>query len=885
MHLPGWRNRLQSRVCWPVRAVGLVVLITGCEELPRIPAGVCGNHVVEGAEECDFPGERCHAPGRPNECRINCSKQPCEPGAGCGVDDVCRVASGSLDWKRLREFSLSYPVKAADLSGDGRTDVLFGSSDRMTGATLDGDQPRVLGELPISYYSLRTGELNGDGRADVIGFNSFDEGDSNAVRVLHSSAEGALTSVSQLEPGPEGQDRRLFVADSNGSGESRPLLLAGSSVFQVPERSFAEWREYRLADLALSGPALVERLAAADFDSETGCDEVAVAEEGSSEVHVYSLCASNPARSFIAAVHLPEPVTVARRGLFAGDVNGDGHQDLLIEGDTLDEWEGEVSATPGIYVSYGRGDGTFDSQPEPSPGPGDSGSSQLELPSGEYVLAVADLDGDERVDIVDDYAISLSTLSDACVDFYDCAREHSGGWASAVTGDFNGDDLMDVIGVRWGEKGLAFMRGFRTAEGATKFNEFSIPTEGLPLTSSIDQMDVARAVLAVGDFDGDLVSDLVFSQRRAVLEAKPELTVLFGAGAPAVPSEMRHIDSVDDLRGLAVGRLFEREDTLSDLVMLARRGSVEGLARLAGQTNRELFSPLGIPERADRNSELYLVDAALGRFRADDDGKPLPSDDLVMVATRINEQTGTARTKLYFVANTPDGFASGDVDAEPYELRGTFEVYELGMSVLDLDGNGVQELVVYPRRITNGRFAYWLVQRIDDKFAVTAHVAEVVGGAPLMAANHGLVDPDRTPRDIDGDGRTDLSLGMQEFSELEEEEGRAYEVVLLAGPDMTLGSGHAFEVPTLVSDAAYLNLDGDVQLELAVVDEQSLDLYELPFSDGKLVDAPLRMHSTYPMVEDYPIQVEVGDFDGNGVEDLVTSGLATGVCFGQARRP
>jgi hypothetical protein len=74
------------------RALFLLGALVGCRELPELPAGVCGNGVIESDEDCDtfsaYPGSRCRKQSEADACHLDCSldeqgaRPPCPKGWG-----------------------------------------------------------------------------------------------------------------------------------------------------------------------------------------------------------------------------------------------------------------------------------------------------------------------------------------------------------------------------------------------------------------------------------------------------------------------------------------------------------------------------------------------------------------------------------------------------------------------------------------------------------------------------------------------------------------------------------------------------------------------------------------------------------------------------------
>jgi hypothetical protein len=871
----------------------VALAIAGCDDLAHIPANVCGNHVVEAPEECDgFPDGVCHAPGGDNECRIDCSKRPCAPGAGCGVDHVCRVPSGKFSSSRIDQNDFFGILTASDLNGDGRSDLLVRGTGSMSAALFNRDRTmRVAGEVNLPMAQLSLGYLNDDKGMDMVSFRPAvgNTGD-NSVRVMFADSAGVPTTQSLLAPAPDGKQpdmtsRRLFAADIDGNGTMDPLMIVDQTLWRVPPRSFAPFE--KLFDFQLDAGLLNSSITVADFDAGTRCSEVALSSwggggfEGSdSPLQVYSLCPDDPEKALITQIALPQNVYITEPGVLAGDVDGDGNQDLVV----TTPLDGDESGTPDsdyeqihVYVSYGLGDGTFHSSP-PQPGlPGDNrlSAKPLVLPQAP-LLAVGQLDWDGRADFVLNDRLILSTKSETpCKQRKDfsCGRALGEPWTGAVVADFTHDGIPDVVGAPEDIQAVSFLLGLSSGG----FNEFSIPTEGL-----VGDYYSSANKLVPGDFDGDETLDLAFVQSKGLNEGAT-LSVLFGKQL-GPPSDLRELGTVVGVADLCAGRLFQRNDELSDLVMLAFEDeedySKQGVGLFAGQTNRLMFSPLGVPEPAETGGDVQLEDVVLGRFHGAPD-KPESRDDLIMLA----KNKDNARL-LYYLENTDHGFDTSKLAEARTRLDGVDPDAQLSMVAFDLDGDKLEEALIYPNTIgKDGRLTYFVVRwDVTDPrhktLKATLNGVEVQGLPGRVVASVDDQHRRREPRDVNGDTKPDLLLYMSTPESDEAEEFHYFEIVFPNTGTDRLGIGAAFDTGDS-SDAEYLNIDDDPQLELAVASffDEAVKVFELDLGKHELF-SPVAIPTSASSV-----LLEAGDFDGNGVEDLATLGVFTGIFWGEARNP
>lgn len=108
-------------------AMGVALLIAACDDGPaEVPAGVCGNLVVEPGEQCDGEAQ-CGAVGA-TACRFTCVQdtQACPGALACSVDGVC-VASAErfVPYASAPRYELPADrIVVGDLDDDGRDDLI-----------------------------------------------------------------------------------------------------------------------------------------------------------------------------------------------------------------------------------------------------------------------------------------------------------------------------------------------------------------------------------------------------------------------------------------------------------------------------------------------------------------------------------------------------------------------------------------------------------------------------------------------------------------------------------------------------------------------------------------------------------------------------------------
>ena len=299
----------------------------------------------------------------------------------------------------------AYPVSVAvaDLSGDGKLDVVVVSSIPPTVAVLLGNgdgtfQPAVIYDAASSQEqaygsSIAIADVNGDGKADLIvttWFGCFPSGctGNGSVDVLLGNGDGTFQPAVDYDSGGFDADS-VAVADLNGDGKLdlvvgnfcggsgtcsaavTVLLGNGDGTFQsaVPYGSVVGGvLSVAIADL--SGDGKLDVLAAyyGPCCGPTGTTGVLTGKgDGTFQ----------PGASYAG---------VGGGSVTVGDVNGDGKPDLLV---TYPCEDTSFCNNSTVGVMLGNGDGTF--QP------------QVAYNSGGYQaasVAIADIDGDGKPDLL-----------------------------------------------------------------------------------------------------------------------------------------------------------------------------------------------------------------------------------------------------------------------------------------------------------------------------------------------------------------------------------------------------------------------------------------------------------------------------------------------------
>jgi len=144
----------------------LLVLLVSCTNEVTVASNTCGNYVLEPGEDCDQPGAACT-----KDCRLACTigMTECPDGMACGADGACHAPTGAVHASTSFGFDVGL-VAAADLDGDHIVDLLGVDSGALT-FSRGGTPPfaTVASQTTPATVSVpAVHDYTGDGRADVL---------------------------------------------------------------------------------------------------------------------------------------------------------------------------------------------------------------------------------------------------------------------------------------------------------------------------------------------------------------------------------------------------------------------------------------------------------------------------------------------------------------------------------------------------------------------------------------------------------------------------------------------------------------------------------------------------------------------------------------------
>ena len=358
-------------------------------------------------------------------------------------------------------------VAAADLNGDGKTDLLVLNSTAGKLSVMLGKGDGTFG-APVEYAvglqpaSLVTGDFNGDGKLDVAVVNTGD----GTVSLLLGNGDGTL-QVRTTYTGIAGA-KSIAVVDLNGDGKLDLAIASASAqslgiLLNHGDGTFATAIPF---DLGASPNAL----AIGDFDGD-GNQDVATANANGT----ISLMLGRGDGSFRSLAIVPVG-TASLSSITAGDFNSDGKTDLAVT----------QSGTKLVTVLLGTGNGSFNSGKSYSAG------------NNPAQIIVADINGDKIPDLIT--ANQAANTFSVLLGTGDGSFQHSIDFAAGkspqaiVAADFDGDGKIDLALANFGDQSVGVPLG--NGDGTFK-------------AARVYGAELARKAIAVGDLDGDGKPDLV----------------------------------------------------------------------------------------------------------------------------------------------------------------------------------------------------------------------------------------------------------------------------------------------------------------------------------------------------------------------------------------
>ena len=362
-------------------------------------------------------------------------------------------------------------VAVGNAAGDSKDDLVIGHRTRgvvrietMNGAQVVANS--FLFNTPVGYQQVGSGDYDGDGRLDLVWERSSDR----SLLLWRGTGTGFQSvPVRDHSPGWQFRDASLPAVyvdgDVDASASSDLLLYAPvGQALSYMRQDGATTSGFAPTSYATNG----EPVATGDFNADGRVDLVLrraggtlVLWEGGSDTYLES--------------PLPTPAGAwTVRG--AGDVDGDGRSDLLLDNDSFDAFAYWIMSGPGV-LRY---------------------SAVFPRPTGHARVAKGDFDRDGRLDLVWARAADRSLLlwqgSDAGFDAA-AIGVYAPGWVVAGAGDVDGDDRSDLVLTGSGAGAAAYW--IMQANAVVRYSPGFVAPPGTRLA-------------ALGDYDSNGRLDLIW---------------------------------------------------------------------------------------------------------------------------------------------------------------------------------------------------------------------------------------------------------------------------------------------------------------------------------------------------------------------------------------
>jgi hypothetical protein len=386
------------------------------------------------------------------------------------------------------------PVAAADVNGDGKTDIIVGNQGSKNVSVLLNTGKGSFAAAKNSstgksFGPITAADIDGDGKVDLL-FPS------DGACMMWGRGDGTFPSPTTAASTTN--VRATTAADLNGDGKLDIIVACGnlyaggasdpqySGVLVYLNNSgrmfFTPVGYASVSHSSSSG--IVPRAVAAEDLNDDGYPDIVLCHDNDTQLYIFAGKADGTFNTAVAR----ETLLTGIHSICLADVDGNGYPDIILTN--------AVSATPAgeghrVSVMLNGGGMNF--------------AAPASYPTGFKVnwAATADLNGDAKPDIVTanpgswDVSVLLNkgngTFADA-VDYLTGAQPASGNSPGAVAlADFNGDGRMDVAATNSAENNVAVL--LNQGKG-----DFPGP-RNLPMEDSPDQIVSA-------DFDGDGALDL-----------------------------------------------------------------------------------------------------------------------------------------------------------------------------------------------------------------------------------------------------------------------------------------------------------------------------------------------------------------------------------------
>jgi hypothetical protein len=722
------------------------------------------------------------------------------------------TVEGNQDWAHLGN-SVS---TAGDVNGDRYADVIVGATHFDNGQIDEGrafvyhgsssglstvPNWTAEGDQDWTYFGTAStaGDVNGDGYADiVIGAPSYDNGqtDEGRVFVYHGSPAGLSTSpdwTAECDRDDANFGRSVSTAgDVNGDGHSD--VIVGADAYDGHGRAYVYHGSSRGLNTAPDwitegGQAGAEFggsvSTAGDVDGDGHADVIVGAElydngetdEGRAYVYHGSATGLSATADWVAEGNQPDAgfgVSVST----AGDVNGDGHSDVIIgarhysNGETA---EGRAFLYHGSETGLDTAPGWF------------AEGNQAAAWFGHSVSTAGDVNGDGYADVIVGAVLYDNGVGDEGRVFIyrgsDLGLSWTANWTAAgswahfgrsvsTAGDVNGDGYSDII---VGEDGYGDVE---TSEGRAYiyYGSASGPgiSAGWTAEGNNDDAYFGYSVSTAGDVNGDGYADIIIGAIGYDNGQTAEGLAFVYLGSVTGPSSSPDWSAESDQAGAWLGWSVSTAgdvngDGYADVIV----GASEYDNGEEGEGRAYVYhgSASGLSATADWTTESDQVGADFGYSvaTAGDVNGDGYADIIIGAYLHDNLEVNEGRAYLYYgssaglstnAAWTADGNQSGAWFGHSVSTAG------------DVNGDGYDDVVVGAYLYDNGETAEGRAYVYHGSAVGLAATADWAAESNLDWAHFGYSVA--TAGDVNGDGYADVIVGAYSYDNGETVEGKAF---------------------------------------------------------------------------------------------------------------